>query len=264
MDSFKGGFGLIRKSLFSYMASRAFFWTLSIGWLMGPLVYLFVWVTAAGQGAPGGFSRHDFVLYYLVLILVNQLTYPSSHWIIGESIQAGKLSSWLLRPLPVICEGIASDIALKMVCMPFVLALMVLLGLVLGMQASITLTGLLLFMAALLLAQVLRFLLAYSMALLAFWTQKIESLLSVNDTLVFLLAGQVAPIALLPGVMKSLAVALPYRYMMGFPVELLLGKLKPEEILIGFTIQLGWTLAAFLASRVIWRIGIRHYTAVGG
>ena len=45
----RGGWALIRRSLFSYTADRGFFWTLTFGLMMGPLVYLVVWMTAAGD-----------------------------------------------------------------------------------------------------------------------------------------------------------------------------------------------------------------------
>ncbi|MCX7772328.1 MAG: ABC-2 family transporter protein [Clostridia bacterium] len=262
--SIKGGVSLIKKSLLSYMASRAFFWTLSFGWLMGPLIYLFVWSVAAGNGEIGGFARKDFVLYYLVLILVNQLTYPSSHWVIGESIQGGHFSVSLLRPMPPVFEAIASDIALKVVCLPFVLVVAAVLALFLGFSAGISTLNVLLFVFSLVLAQILRFTVAYAIALLAFWTQKIDSLLSVHDTLVFLLAGQAAPIALIPGVLGTIARFLPYRYMLGFPVELLMGKLSGSETLYGIITQLCWVVLAVVSCRLIWKTGVKRYSAVGG
>lgn len=260
----RGGIALIRKSLFSYMASRGFFWTLAVSWMMGPLVFLFVWLAAAGNGSIGGFMKQDFIFYYLSLILVNQLTYPTSHWIIGENIQLGTMSAWLMRPLPVIYEAVASDIALKVVCMPVVILLVGVLGIFLGYGSGIAPIHALLFVPALVMACVLRFLFAYAMALLAFWTQKIDSLLSVNDTLIFLLAGQAAPTLLLPGVLGTASFYLPFRYMLGFPVEILTGVLPAPEIITGLLIQAAWLLAAVLMQRLIFRHGVRRFTAIGG
>jgi ABC-2 type transport system permease protein len=262
--NFRGGIALIRKSLFSFMASRGFFWTLSISWMMGPLVFMFVWLAAAGNGSIGGYNKSDFTSYYLILILVNQLTYPTSHWVIGENIQLGTLSTWLMRPLPVIYEAVASDMALKIVCMPLVLALVVLLGIVLGFGTVLSWTATALFVPALLMACMLRFLLSYTIALFAFWTQKIDSLLNVNDTLVFLLAGQVAPTLLLPGILRNTSMCLPFRYMLGFPVELLTGKLAVQDVVTGLVIQAIWVFVAFILQKVVLSHGIKKYTAIGG
>lgn len=262
--NFRGGIALIRKSLFSYMASRGFFWTLAVSWMMGPLVFLFVWVAVAGEGNVGGLAKSDFIFYYLCLILVNQLTYPTSHWTIGENIQMGTLSTWLMRPLPVVFEAVASDIALKIVCMPLVILLTVILAFSMGFGTSLSWLQAILFIPALLMACFLRFFTAYVMALLAFWTQKISALLSVNDALVFLLAGQVAPTTLLPGVLGAASVCLPFRYMLGFPVEILSGMLNVSEIITGLIIQAVWLIGAVVLQKVIFRSGIRRFVAIGG
>lgn len=260
----RGGIALIRKSLFSYMASRGFFWTLAVSWMMGPLVFMFVWIAASGSGNVGGFTRSDFVFYYLNLILVNQLSYPSSHWIIGENIQIGTMSAWLMRPLPVIYEAIASDVALKMVCMPVAIVFVVILAVFLGFGNGLISVNVFVFIAALLMACVLRFLAAYVISLLAFWTEKIDSLLAVNDTLVFLLAGQVAPTMLLPGILGTASALLPFRYMLGFPVEILTGMLSAGEIVRGFIIQAAWLAIIVVLQKVVYNRGIKRYTAIGG
>ncbi|GIV96369.1 MAG: hypothetical protein KatS3mg057_1026 [Herpetosiphonaceae bacterium] len=106
----RAGLELIRRTLFGWMAGRGFFWTLAFGWMVPSLVYLFVWITLAEQRAIGGFERHEFIQYYLVLIIVNQLTYPVSNWTVGDVIRSGGFATWLLRPMAPIYEAIAGDI----------------------------------------------------------------------------------------------------------------------------------------------------------
>ncbi len=69
---------------------------------------------------------------------------------------------------------------------------------------------------------------------------------------------------LLPHALKETSSYLPYRYMLGFPVEVLLGKLTPSEIYVGSLIQVAWILVVVALHSVVWRTGLRHYTAVGG
>ena len=260
----RGGWALIRKEMFTWMAHRGFHWTLTFGWMMGPLIYLFVWSVAARQGPRGGFGRDDFVFYYLCVILVNQFTYPVCNWTVGDSIRNGTFSTWLLHPLPPIYEPIGGDIAMKMACTPFGLAVTILLGVILRPRVSVSFPAVVGFALTLLLAQILRFLWAYVMALLAFWIERADALLGLNDSLVFLFAGQVAPIALMPGVLKQIAIMLPYRYMIGFPIELLMGRLGRGEIWVGLCWQIGWLAVTLFLYRLVWRRGVRHYTAVGG
>lgn len=264
MINLRGGWALVRKSLFSYTASRGFFWTLAVGWMVGPLVYMFVWMTAAGSGELGGFGRSGFVVYYLGAIVVNQFTYPVSNWTVGDVIRSGLFSHWLLRPVPAIFEAVATDVATKMVCVPFVLALAAGIGLILRPAIDFGAANVAAFVPALLLAQGIRFMLGYVLALLALWSDRADALLSLNDTLGFLLAGMVAPVALLPGALQTIAMVLPYRYFIGFPVEVLMGRLSPAELAAGFGGQILWLAILLLAHGWVWRRGIRRYSAVGG
>ncbi|MBN1666487.1 MAG: ABC-2 family transporter protein, partial [Anaerolineales bacterium] len=102
------------------------------------------------------------------------------------------------------------------------------------------------------------------LALLAFWATRASALLALQDTLIFLVGGQVAPLVLLPDWMQSLAVALPFRYMVSFPVEVLTGQLAGPQLAWGFALQAAWLLVATGLYAGLWRSGLRHYAAVGG
>jgi ABC-2 type transport system permease protein len=59
------------------------------------------------------------------------------------------------------------------------------------------------------------------------------------------------------------AYILPFRWMLGFPVELLLGRLTPTEAVVGLGVQVLWVALAYVLMRLVWRAGIRLYSAVG-
>lgn len=260
----RAGWMLVRRTWSSWMQSRSFFFLLAFGWMIPPLIYLFVWATAAGSETIQGWSRGAFVAYYLVLMNVNQLTYSQTNWTVGDVIRYGGLNRLLLYPMSPVFDAIASEIAGKVVYMTFVIPVTAALALLLQAELAPTVTQIGLFILAVALAWGLRFLAGYALALLAFWFTRADSLLAVQDALVFLLAGQIAPTALLPQPLSTLAAVLPFRYMLGFPVEILTGRLSADEILIGFGFQVGWLVIAVGLYRLAWRQGLRRYTAVGG
>jgi len=261
--STRGALSLVRHTWTSWLQYRGFFFLLAFGWMVPPLIYLFVWTTAAGGETIGGFSRSTFVTYYLALIVVNQITYSQTNWTVGDVIRSGGLNELLLRPIAPLYDTVAGEIAGKVVYLIFVIPVTALLALLL--RPALPATGdLLLFLPALLLAWLLRFFWGYWLALLAFWATRADALLSLQDALVFLLAGQVAPVALLPGALQSAATWLPFRYMVGFPVEILTGRLDAAAIRTGFALQAGWLAVALALSALLWRRGLRRYAAVGG
>ena len=260
----RGGWALIKGTWLSWVQHRSFFFILAFGWMIPPLIYLLVWSTAAGEQPIGGLTRGGFVAYYLVLILVNQLTYSQTNWTVGDLIRYGQMNPLLVRPLSPLYDALASEVAGKVVYLLFDVPIVAALALILRPELEWTLLNVVAFVPALGLAWMLRFFWGYWLALLTFWAARADALLAVQDSLIFLLAGQVAPIALLPDALQLVAKVLPFRYMIGFPVDVLTGQLDTTGLLMGFAVQAGWLVVALALSAVMWRMGLRRYTAVGG
>jgi ABC-2 type transport system permease protein len=260
----RGGFALIKATWFSWMQYRSFFFVLAFGWMIPPLVARFVWSAAAGEGSLGGFTRGEFITYYLVLVLVNQITYAQVNWTVGDIIREGTLNHWLLKPLSAIYQALSSELAGKVVYLIFVIPVGLLLAILLKPEIDTTPVNIILSLLATLLAWGLRFAWGFWLAILAFWITRADSFLALQDSLVFIFSGMVAPIPLLQGSLQQIAKILPFRYMVGFPVEILVYDLSDKAILFGFLMQLAWLTIAVMLSRVLWVKGIRHYSAVGG
>ena len=108
--------------MFQYRASLVI-WT--IGQVLEPLVYLIVWSVVANSsgGSIGDYTTADFAAYFIVLMLVNQVTYT---WIMYEfehRVREGILSVALLKPVHPIHSDIADNISSKIITLPIMIAI---------------------------------------------------------------------------------------------------------------------------------------------
>ena len=248
--------------MFQYRASLVI-WT--IGQVLEPLVYLIVWLAVARSsgGSVGGYTTADFAAYFIVLMLMNQVTYT---WIMYEfeyRVREGILSVALLKPVHPIHSDIADNISSKIITLPIVTAIGVIF--VFAFHASVTPPpwAILAFIPALLLSFLVRFVLEWTLAQAAFWTTRVSAINQSYFVAFLFLSGQIAPLTLLPHPIQILSLFLPFRWLISFPVELLLGRVSVTEMLIGLGAQFGWLVVSIILLRIVWRAGVKAYTAVG-
>lgn len=116
---------------------------------------------------------------------------------------------------------------------------------------------------AMILALILTFVFSYAIALCAFWFLEIWGVLFLKRLIVSLLAGAWVPLTLLPPKIAAVLLALPFQYMVFFPVQIALGKLEVPAIINGLGIQLVWIAVFSLLSSYLWTRGLKHYTGAG-
>lgn len=229
-----------------------------------PLVFIVVWRTVTGPGTVAGYTAGQFVAYFLVMMVVDHLTFIWHMWEFEWRMRTGAFSPLLLRPIHPIHHDVSQNLSYKLVGLVGVLPAAVLLGV--GFDADLSGTSpasVLAFVPALLLAMVLRFLVEWCLALAAFWLTKVSAINMLFFSLTSFLGGQFAPLSVLPGWMQTLAAATPFPWSLAFPVEVFLGRRGGGDVWLGYAAQVGWIALALVVLLGVWRRATRRYSAVG-
>jgi len=79
-----------------------------------------------------------------------------------------------------------------------------------------------------------------------------------------LLSGYVMPLEIFPAWLRTAARFLPFRYMLAFPVETIIGMASRHQALLELAVQWLFVAGLALATRLSWRAGLRRYSAFGG
>jgi ABC-2 type transport system permease protein len=244
-----------QRQFLQWLAWRGFIITLTVNQAITPLLGLAVWSTAL----PG---RAGIATYYVALLGVRLMTASYEQHTLANGIYAGALNHDLLQPRPIVVATLGENIAMRGWHLLIGFPLIVAAGLV--ADVSFAPRAVLLAIPAAVLAATLGFLFTYLLALSAFWTQQVHGVAGFGNTLLGLLGGAAAPVALLPEGIRPLGEALPFRAMLGFPAEIASGDIGGTRLLAGYAWQALWVVVFALAAAVVWRAGVRRYTAVGG
>jgi ABC-2 type transport system permease protein len=241
----------VRQEVLEWSGAWWFLATLVVQAVIGPLIGLFVWSAVYPDDPTIG-------RYYVAIILVTLMTESFEQHTFSERIYDGTVSHELLRPQPVVIGVLGANLAIR-AWLTFLGAPVVLLtGLSLG--TGFDWRAVLLGLPFVVVAAALVFLLTFLLSMTAFWTQRVHSIVGFGHSLLFLFGGTAAPVALLPDGWRQIAEASPFYAMSGLPAELAAYGGSVGRALV---LQLSWLVVLLVAVRLVWRAGVRRYTAVG-
>jgi ABC-2 type transport system permease protein len=119
----------------------------------------------------------------------------------------------------------------------------------------------LLFVLVVVLAFVLRFLIQYTFALFAFWTERASAIEQFWFLFYLFLSGIIAPLEVFPPAVRQVALWTPFPYLIHFPAAILIG--LPVDIVRGILVMLSWSVLFFICNRWLWRKGLKQYSGMG-
>jgi ABC-2 type transport system permease protein len=214
-----------------------------------------------------GYDYGQMVYYFLVVLLVDNLVTPTDdEWQIAAEIRDGQINNFLSKPVDYLAYRaslfLSSRLLYTAVTLPPILAVFA------WFHDFITLPEdpltWPLFLVSLLMAAAIQFLLAYALAMLAFWILEISTIVFILYSFEYYLSGRLFPLNVMPDWMQEVLRWLPFTYELYFPVAVVMEKVRGAELWSGLAIQAGWVGLSYLAARFMWKRGLRRYESVGG
>ncbi|HEY3237909.1 MAG TPA: ABC-2 family transporter protein [Polyangiaceae bacterium] len=226
-----------------------------------PLILMGIW-NQVSKNAAFSLNPNDFVRYFLAVFIVRQLTFV---WVIYEFeylIVEGALTPLLLQPINPVWRFVLAHITERIARLPFSFAILAV-GFLLYPKAfwipklsDVALAG-----AVVAAAFAVRFTLQYAFAMLCFWTERAASIEDLWFWFYTFLSGLIAPLDVYPAWVRSAAELTPFPYLLYFPAQILVG--RPVPLLRGCGVLLAWGIGSFLLYRLLWRLGLKRYSAMG-
>ncbi|MEN9675813.1 MAG: hypothetical protein RIS76_1709 [Verrucomicrobiota bacterium] len=236
--------------------------------LMGTL---FVWRSIyAGKGPEsmvGEYTLQAMTSYYLLVTLVDALTaVAEDDWQIAADIKEGAISQFLLKPMDYLTYRLCLYLSGRTIYTAVAIVPVALFAFYLREYFVAPPDGptTAVFLLSVLLAGLLQFFLAYSMALLAFWVLDVSTFIFIQFAFEYLCSGHLFPLDILPPTLAKLLQLTPYPYLCYFPAAVYLGRVTGPDLVRGMLIQAAWVVIGYGAARWIWARGIRRYSAAGG
>jgi len=230
------------------------------------LTVYYLWLAVTPQhGQIFGYSRPLILTYVLCTSLVGSIVFATRTQEMGDNINNGELSQFLVRPLAYLGYWFARDIGDKLFNISFAVAELAIVYFILRptifLQSHVTI--LLLTMLAVVIAIVMNFFIGSLLGMIAFWSPEVWAPRFIFFMLVSFFAGGLFPLDILPVSLQHIFAVLPFSYLQYFPIKIYLGKLSQQELIYGFTIAIIWSLVLYSIVTIVWKRGLKMYSSEG-
>ena len=263
MSAFSAYPTLLRIGFAAAVAYRAemFVWMLT---MTMPFVSLALWSAVSASAPVGRFGPETFAAYFLATVVVRQLAGSWVVWEIIQEIKSGTLAGRLLKPIHPLYAYSAENVAALPMRAVFAAPLAILGIASGGGHLPKDAPHIAAFCLSLFGAWVITFFLMVMIGALSFFMESSSSIFEVWLAGFMLLSGYLVPLELFPSWMRTLADALPFRYTLGFPVEVLIGVSDDRAIAHGLSMQAIYAVVSAAGALTMWNVGVRRYGAFGG
>jgi ABC-2 type transport system permease protein len=225
-------------------------------------VLYYVWRSVYG-GRPQieGFDWRAMQTYLVVAYSVNALLSFQSLSQLTMAIRTGQVASELTRPVDYLATSMARASGRAVIEGVVGGALALVVGvLLLDVRPPVSGWAAAVFVVSAVLGFLIKFLIHYLVALLAFFTTSVTGLLWAEIALVNLLSGALIPLAFFPDWLQRVLAFLPFQGIVTTPVGIYLGRTGA----LALVVQLVWVGVLVVLAKLLWRPSIRALDIQGG
>lgn len=257
-------FKIFKISLISYLEYRVNF-VLSFLFSLVPFaVSVLLWVAVAKQNE--FIKVKEVVSYYFVVLIVSNITTTNSIIKFSDDIRLGELNKYLLKPYNYCFYNLMADLPQRVVfiVMNFIPLLLIYIFLHNYISLDLSLIKIFFFITFLILGYLINFFIDFLIGLYSFYFSKVSSLFTSIKVLRNLSAGNIFPLLMLPTKIFITLQFLPFMYTSYVPTMLLLEEISFKLIIKNLFISVAWLVILYLFSAILWKRGMKRYSAYGG
>jgi ABC-2 type transport system permease protein len=262
---------IYRVSLTERMTYRGDFLLVTFLRFLPMITTILLWqavYAGSGRTTLAGY-RFSEMIAYLLLVQISRMfsSMPGLAGGIARDIREGTLKRFLLQPIDMIGYLLTYRVAHKCAyitasVLPYGVLFYLCRGYFDSMPTDLVTWSA--YIVSLLLAFLVGFFFEASVGMVGFWLLEVTSMLYIVMTLNFFISGHMLPLDLLPPFWVWVLKLLPFQYMAYFPAVVLLGKVKGMHLVYGLLGEVAWAVFFMVLAKVLFRIGLRRYSAYGG
>ena len=255
-------FPIIRKTIKSETSYVFNTMSASVLGMLPVVIMIFLWKAVLKSGGIINDLRLEQIIsYYFVAYIVSCIVDASEiAREISMSIRAGQINNFLIKPLSYPKYMLQKHVGKKIFQVITISIPSVIFYYIYSENINIQFNHLGWFLFSLIMAVLLNFYIFFFIGILSFWFIENGGLIQLWRNVMQIITGEKIPLYLFPVTVQAAFFILPFKYVVYFPVSILLEKNVDYGSLL---VQVAWLLVMLLIVRITWNRGCRINEGVG-
>jgi ABC-2 type transport system permease protein len=232
------------------------------------LASYFFWVAIFSQHEQVfTYDRSVMLTYILGAALLRSFVLASRSITVGTEIATGDLNNYLVKPLSYLKNWLSRDLSDKVLNLLFFTFELLLIIIIIKPPLILpqSLLHLFAFLLSAVLAMMMYFFFSFIVSSFTFWYPEHNGwpLRFIVFMLLGFFAGESFPLDIFPQLAQKIFSLLPFSYFIFYPLQIYLGRLSNQQIILVYLSQSVWLILLFLLTRFIFKKGLKIYGAYG-
>ncbi len=228
-----------------------------------PLLWL---ASYNGRSTIHGFTPSQMVVYYMVILFLSCTVESHIMWDMYTYVRDGLMTVFLARPYSLMGQMFACNgswrLMRTLIFVPLFCIVLAMFHHWVHWDPSLYNFGWQ-FWLAMVLGHLVSYFLTYAMGLLTLYFIEVGSIYNFYYLPLVLFNGQIAPIAFFPPFIAKIAYVLPFAWTLSFPAQVFIRQVQGQAVINGYLMQVLWIVVGYLLATVLYRQGIKRFTAFG-
>ncbi|MFC4101442.1 ABC transporter permease [Paenibacillus xanthanilyticus] len=233
------------------------------------VIQYFLWTAiyeSSQEGVVYGYTYSQMITYTILAAVVTKLIGTGFEYDVLDDIKNGGLNKFIVKPIGYFFYRAACFFGSKL--MFFLISGLLIAVALATLQFYVGLlirpSNIALFALAVVFALALNFLIFFCIGTVSFWLTDVYHLFEAARIVIIVVSGGIFPTDILGPVVGRVLDWLPFAYTINFPVDVMNGRLGFAGIMEGLALQLVWIAVLTVIANLLWRRGMKSYSAVGG
>ncbi|WDV48157.1 ABC-2 family transporter protein [Clostridiaceae bacterium M8S5] len=230
------------------------------------IIQYFLWTAIykySNSKTISGYNLMMMIQYFICVFFLTQITFPRQiARSISSDILSGDLNAYLIKPFGYLKMKFIEHIANRFVSISILLIPISIYVVI--FNKNIGIANAILAIVFLINAFIAQFLIYCILGMSVFWTEESSNLMDLWGMIGGVLAGSYIPYTIIPVEIRSVLLFLPFKYLVYYPISVLVEEnINYLEVLISWISSLGFLTVLFGVVIVMWKKGLKKYSAFG-